>query len=105
MIDGCVDEVVRGVGAVCVCFCKQKAAYELRISDWSSDVSSSDLLDNGQAWPRIILPSGPTPVIRPHRSPRSSPAGASPRAPRPSCTDVRDKLGRASCREGVCQYV
>src|SRR3546814_3593694 len=31
-------------------FCKQKTAYELRISDWSSDVCSSDLrlgvLDN-----------------------------------------------------------
>src|SRR3546814_5746742 len=25
------------------CFFKQKAAYELRISDWSSDVCSSDL--------------------------------------------------------------
>src|SRR3546814_4705389 len=25
-----------------VCFCKQKTAYELRISDWSSDVCSSD---------------------------------------------------------------
>src|SRR3546814_14785743 len=25
------------------CFCKQKMAYELRISDWSSDVCSSDL--------------------------------------------------------------
>src|SRR3546814_3531785 len=26
------------------CFFKQKPAYELRISDWSSDVCSSDLL-------------------------------------------------------------
>src|SRR3546814_9126338 len=26
-----------------VCFFKQKAAYEMRISDWSSDVCSSDL--------------------------------------------------------------
>src|SRR3546814_5659582 len=25
-------------------FCKQKTAYEVRISDWSSDVCSSDLL-------------------------------------------------------------
>src|SRR3546814_1550083 len=30
--------------ACVVCFCKQKTAYELRISDWSSDVCSSDLL-------------------------------------------------------------
>src|SRR3546814_5761522 len=27
-----------------VFFCKQKTAYEMRISDWSSDVCSSDLL-------------------------------------------------------------
>src|SRR3546814_5444659 len=27
-----------------VLFCKQKTAYEMRISDWSSDVCSSDLL-------------------------------------------------------------
>src|SRR3546814_1261005 len=26
-----------------VCFFKQKTAYEMRISDWSSDVCSSDL--------------------------------------------------------------
>src|SRR3546814_4342633 len=25
------------------CFCKQKTAYDMRISDWSSDVCSSDL--------------------------------------------------------------
>src|SRR3546814_6661213 len=32
-------------------FFKQKTAYEMRISDWSSDVCSSDLLDDlKQAW-------------------------------------------------------
>src|SRR3546814_20646078 len=30
-------------GCVCCFFFKQKSAYELRISDWSSDVCSSDL--------------------------------------------------------------
>src|SRR3546814_14052461 len=34
------DYVIR-----CVFFCKQQTAYELRISDWSSDVCSSDLLE------------------------------------------------------------
>src|SRR3546814_8687582 len=29
----------------CVFFFKQKTAYEMRISDWSSDVCSSDLAD------------------------------------------------------------
>src|SRR3546814_9387139 len=32
--------LVRAVG---VCFFKQKTAYEMRISDWSADVCSSDL--------------------------------------------------------------
>src|SRR3546814_4849973 len=30
-------------------FFKQKTAYEMRISDWSSDVCSSDLKGHGQA--------------------------------------------------------
>src|SRR3546814_1663283 len=29
----------------CIFFFKQKTAYEMRISDWSSDVCSSDLVD------------------------------------------------------------
>src|SRR3546814_2341432 len=29
---------------ICFVFFKQKTAYELRISDWSSDVCSSDLI-------------------------------------------------------------
>src|SRR3546814_7446100 len=37
----------------CVFFCffffKQKTAYEMRISDWSSDVCSSDLSDDSRA--------------------------------------------------------
>src|SRR3546814_6371388 len=44
-----------------ICFCflffffKQKTAYEMRISDWSSDVCSSDLLD-GSAKARVCVP-------------------------------------------------
>src|SRR3546814_7662382 len=39
---------------MCVCCCfvccfKQKTAYEMRISDWSSDVCSSDLRIGGKA--------------------------------------------------------
>src|SRR3546814_4984109 len=34
-----------------VCFFKQKTAYEMRISDWSSDVCSSDLEEAGQRQP------------------------------------------------------
>src|SRR3546814_5436272 len=29
---------------MCVCVCKQKTAYEMRMSDWSSDVCASDLV-------------------------------------------------------------
>src|SRR3546814_2353378 len=33
---------------MCVFFFKQKTAYEMRISDWSSDVCSSDLIDRAR---------------------------------------------------------
>src|SRR3546814_9154686 len=32
------------------CFFKQKTAYEMRISDWSSDVFSSDLRSRSPCW-------------------------------------------------------
>src|SRR3546814_10488777 len=38
---------------VCFFFFKQKTAYEMRISDWSSDVCSSDLI--GERLPRALL--------------------------------------------------
>src|SRR3546814_12245243 len=37
-----MDEFMLSVSVICLFF-KQKTAYELRISDWSSDVCSSDL--------------------------------------------------------------
>src|SRR3546814_5133672 len=46
-------------------FFKQKTAYELRISDWTSDVCSSDLKRG-----RIIVPKG-TAAIAPHPHPLS----------------------------------
>src|SRR3546814_8163933 len=36
-------------------FFKQKTAYEMRISDWSSDVCSSDLLDHVDRDSRFII--------------------------------------------------
>src|SRR3546814_4814242 len=36
--------------SACVCFFKQKTAYEMRISDWSSDVCSSDLFATKEEW-------------------------------------------------------
>src|SRR3546814_3923192 len=38
---------------ICICFFKQKTAYEMRISDWSSDVCSSDLAARRLA-PRMV---------------------------------------------------
>src|SRR3546814_11151859 len=45
---------------MCLFFFKQKTAYEMRISDWSSDVCSSDL--SNQPFPRPGLPLGPAPM-------------------------------------------
>src|SRR3546814_4909826 len=36
-----------------ICFFKQKTAYEMRISDWSSDVCSSDLISDWPAWQAV----------------------------------------------------
>src|SRR3546814_2640774 len=38
------------------CFFKQKTAYEMRISDWSSDVCSSDLGRGGNYRPPAVIP-------------------------------------------------
>src|SRR3546814_4709287 len=46
-------------GFFCVFFFKRKTAYEMRISDWSSDVCSSDLLviDDPEGRPSAIAPA------------------------------------------------
>src|SRR3546814_8295301 len=55
MCSNCLCSII-----VCLCillfffFFKQKTAYELRISDWSSDVCSSDLLDFAWRWHRWV---------------------------------------------------
>src|SRR3546814_6890825 len=38
------------------CFFKQKTGYELRISDWSSDVCSSELPDFARGFARDLRP-------------------------------------------------
>src|SRR3546814_5183617 len=48
-----------------VVFCKQKMSYELRISDWSSDVCSSDL--NARFRCRIRSPKRSSPNTPPTR--------------------------------------
>src|SRR3546814_16792918 len=43
---------------LCVFFFKQKTAYEMRISDWSSDVCSSDLNGVVQSRPHQVVDEG-----------------------------------------------
>src|SRR3546814_7585235 len=80
-------------------FFKQKTAYEMRISDWSSDVCSSDL--SGETGTERNLFGADR---RRHRT--HSPA----RGSEPPCRIFgsarrHQEIGRASCRERVCQYV
>src|SRR3546814_1596981 len=46
----------------CFFFVKQKTAYEMRISDWSSDVCSSDLEENRWPWRGQAALARPTPI-------------------------------------------
>src|SRR3546814_6478649 len=81
-------------------FFKQKTAYEMRISDWSSDVCSSDLflmlfiglLDQWHA-------RAARHMVHPHL------AGAERATGGEMLLGDEEQIGRASCRERVCQYV
>src|SRR3546814_1836595 len=46
---------------MCFFFFKQKTAYEMRISDWSSDVCSSDLLGDDDRGVRVDGTCAPSP--------------------------------------------
>src|SRR3546814_20767178 len=87
-----------------VFFFKQKTAYELRISDWSSDVCSSDLRAPGRTGAggnRLHGLVAERPAVLPVRGRRSRPLPDQAGHPDPPCRQI----GRASCRERVCQYV
>src|SRR3546814_1219347 len=75
-------------------FFKQKTAYEMRISDWSSDVCSSDL---------AILIRGQNGIGRDINYLVDIPLDSRGRTPKLKKQHVQ--IGRASCRERVCQYV
>src|SRR3546814_9307419 len=89
---------------------KRKTAYEMRISDWSSDVCSSDLDEVLVA----VVVGGQTGVDR-----VADVAHAQLQAVAGFRLQVRvgdrgvaehhvgesDEIGRASCRDSVCQYV
>src|SRR3546814_2534798 len=111
-------------------FFKQKTAYEMRISDWSSDVCSSDLLwvehrgdrteldDRQRAgqcfWPVFEQQCHRIATFNAARGQRICDAigpgielGVGPclrlKAQR-RCLRLRE-IGRASCSDSVCQYV
>src|SRR3546814_2944635 len=105
--------MVIGVDMCLVCdFCdffffKQKTAYEMRISDWSSDVCSSDLAANGRRHGGRVRNAHPGPR-RVHGfagTLRAWQSGAKDSRGRRVLPKGQDQIGRASCRERVCQYV
>src|SRR3546814_1805960 len=84
-------------------FFKQKTAYEMRISDWSSDVCSSDLKTrSGKIMRRILRKIA--------ENEHSNLGDISTLADPSVVTELVEnrmnrEIGRASCRERVCQYV
>src|SRR3546814_2244337 len=90
-------------------FFKQKTAYEMRISDWSSDGCSSDLSLAVQYETILVDVADRIATITLNRP------EALNSFTRQMMTEFEhlwkwiaredDKIGRASCRERVCQYV
>src|SRR3546814_5394761 len=73
-------------------FFKQKTAYEMRISDWSSDVCSSDLHGEPALQGAAVVIVAARIAARQEGRQRIG-------------MRRMQQIGRASCRERVCQYV
>src|SRR3546814_8452872 len=99
-------------------FFKQKTAYEMRISDWSSDVCSSDPKTRVKRKERKNISSGVAHVNSSFNNTMititdaqgnaiswSSSGTVGFKGSRKSTPFAAQKIGRASCRESVCQYV
>src|SRR3546814_14418906 len=74
-----------------MCCCKQKTAYEMRISDWSSDVCSSDLrpaapVDAKAAAPEKVDTVQAVPAVDTAQKPALTPA-----APNSALTTYKDQ--------------
>src|SRR3546814_3887964 len=96
-------------------FFKQKTAYEMRISDWSSDVCSSDLADELTAWRHgklvfnnALLSEVAQEVSRYRDKPLRIGSAAVGNLRLTSvfrADNPEAQIGRATCRERVCQDV
>src|SRR3546814_3996823 len=101
-------------------FFKQKTAYEMRISDWSSDVCSSDLGHPlvGEVRGVGLIAAVELVADKESRKPfdplgsvggavyeRAHEHGLIVRGIQDSIAFCPPQIGRASCRERVCQYV
>src|SRR3546814_1661411 len=84
-------------------FFKQKTAYEMRISDWSSDVCSSDLFALMQG--ALDADSGSLSIPAGWRIASVEQEITAHQRPAREFVMDGDEIGRASCRERVCQYV
>src|SRR3546814_8866970 len=91
-------------------FFKQKTAYEMRISDWSSDVCSSDLQrDIGLAMQQaeesaqdVFIGEA---LAENLRRGKQRAGGKGLERLDEAMLVGRGEIGRASCRERVCPYV
>src|SRR3546814_4318968 len=97
-------------------FFKQKTAYEMRISDWSSDVCSSDLtamaIDHVDHLGDVTLRQqtigdveGDIRVARKKLADHHAAWGRLDNNRDILVVRIDRQIGRASCRERVCQYV
>ena len=91
--DGANDLPMLAIAGLGVAFrAKQKTAYEIADSDWSSDVCSSDLVGGSCAASGLARNATPSPAI--------ASIGKS-LAPSPTAMVCSRQIGRASCRERV----
>src|SRR3546814_10099089 len=96
----CVCDCLFLIVSGCVCVFKQKTAYEMRISDWSSDVCSSDLDPirdrdaHSDATYHAIIRTVVLFLLGLHVAILFA-----------LTSQLRPEIGRAPCRERVCQYV
>src|SRR3546814_2318177 len=93
-------------------FFKQKTAYEMRISDWSSDVCSSDLYPHHASQIDIADLAALDAALDMQFLNRTLFYQRDPRFKRGDIdqdifahVQMSREIGSASCRERVCQYV